>query len=154
MWWWQWELDNSELCLTQQWAHWHVARIISSQKIYALYGIEHHVVEMRGGVTDAGRTNDKQQQLKIELLSQWKLESRNITEFTLGLHQAFKNRCSFSNSQQFFSHFSPNFSVFYRTQVSLGSDLWVRFSLTHWDTFCKLNWCDSGWWRYQLNTGW
>ena len=19
---------------------------------------------------------------------------------------------------------------------------------------CRLNWCDSGWWRYQLNTGW
>ena len=34
---------------------------------------------MRGDVTDAGQTN-KQQQLKIELLSQWKLEavSRNL----------------------------------------------------------------------------
>ena len=21
-------------------------------------------------------------------------------------------------------------------------------------TFCRLNWCDSGWWRYQLNTNW
>ena len=29
---------------------------------------------MRGDVTDAGQTNE---QLKIELLSQWKLESRN-----------------------------------------------------------------------------
>ena len=28
---------------------------------------------------------------------------------------------------------------FYRTQVSLGSDLWVRFSLTEYKTFCKLN---------------
>ena len=38
--------------------HWHVARIISSQKIYSLYGLKHHIVEMRGGVTDAGqRTN-------------------------------------------------------------------------------------------------
>ena len=33
------------------------------------------MVEMRGGVTDAGRTNDKQRRLKIELLSQWKLEA-------------------------------------------------------------------------------
>ena len=30
---------------------------------------------MRGGVTDAGRTNNKQRTLKIELLSQWKLEA-------------------------------------------------------------------------------
>ena len=44
--------------------------------------------------------------------------------------------------------------VFYRTQVSLGSDLWVRVSLTEWGRFCKLNWCDSGWWIYKLNTNW
>ena len=33
------------------------------------------------------------------------------------------------------------FWLFYRTQVSLGSDLWVRFSLTHWvseEPCCKL----------------
>ena len=54
------ELDNSKLGSTQQWIqskwHWHVARIISSQKIYGLYSLKHHIVEMRGGVTDAGRT--------------------------------------------------------------------------------------------------
>ena len=54
--WWQ-KLDNNKLDSTQQekifW-HWHVARIISSQKIYGLYGWKHHIVEMRGGVTDAG----------------------------------------------------------------------------------------------------
>ena len=35
---------------------------------------------MRGGVTDAGRTNNEQT-VKIELLSQWKLEAefRNMT---------------------------------------------------------------------------
>ena len=32
-----------------------IARIISSQKIYDLYGLKHHIVEMRGGVTDAGQ---------------------------------------------------------------------------------------------------
>ena len=48
--------------------------IISSQKIYGLYGLKHHIVEMRRGVTDAGqRTNE--QTLKIELLSQCKLEA-------------------------------------------------------------------------------
>ena len=45
---------------------------------------------------------------------------------------------------------------FYRTQVNLGSDLWVRMSVTDLvkETLLKLNWCDSGWWRYQLNTYW
>ena len=34
--------------------------IISSQKIYGLYGLKHHIVEMRRGVTDAGqRTNEQ-----------------------------------------------------------------------------------------------
>ena len=42
---------------------------------------------------------------------------------------------------------------FYRTQVNLGSDLWVRMSVCPY-TFCILNWCDSGWWGYQLNTNW
>ena len=37
---------------------------------------------MRGDVTDAGQPNDDDKQLKIELLSQWKLEaeSRNFNE--------------------------------------------------------------------------
>ena len=43
---------------------------------------------------------------------------------------------------------------FYRTQVSLGSSLWVPVSLTPYDIFVKLYWCDSGWWWYQLNTSW
>ena len=66
------QIDNSKLGSTQQqkicW-HLHVARIISSQKIYGLYAGKHHTVEMRGDVT----MRDKQ--LKIELLSQWKLEA-------------------------------------------------------------------------------
>ena len=52
------KLDNSKLGSTQQqkicW-HWHVARIISLQKIYGLYARKHHLVEMRGDVTDAWR---------------------------------------------------------------------------------------------------
>ena len=39
---------------------------------------------------------------------------------------------------------------FYRTQVYLGSDLWVWI----WVIFVKLNWSDSGWWGYQVNTIW
>ena len=32
---------------------------ISSQKIYGLYGLKHHIVEMRGDVTDAGQPTDR-----------------------------------------------------------------------------------------------
>ena len=38
------------------WWHWHAARTVSSQKIYGLYGLKHQ----RGGVTDAGETNNEQ----------------------------------------------------------------------------------------------
>ena len=68
--WWSVRLDNSKLGLTQQqkicW-HWHVARIISSQKIYSLYARKHHIVEIGGDVTDAGRqtkTEDRATQPK------------------------------------------------------------------------------------------
>jgi hypothetical protein len=48
-----------------------------------LYGLEHQIVEISGDVTDAGQTNERtnEQKLKIELLSQWKLEAefRNST---------------------------------------------------------------------------
>ena len=42
----------------------------------------------------------------------------------------------------------------YRSQVSLGSGLWVPVSLTPYlqDFWLRLCWCDSGWWWYQLNT--
>ena len=55
-----------------------------------------------------------------------------------------------------FSITTPTFFYFYRTQVYLGSDLWVRVSETIKlrESFCRLNWCDSGWWRYQVNTNW
>ena len=33
--------------------------MISSQKIYGLYGLKHHIVKMRGGVTDAGQTTER-----------------------------------------------------------------------------------------------
>ena len=65
-------IDSSKLGSTQQqkicW-HWHVARIVTSQKIYGLYARKHHIVEMRGDVTDAGQTTNDDKQLKIELLS-------------------------------------------------------------------------------------
>ena len=43
---------------------------------------------------------------------------------------------------------------FYCGPRYLGSDLWVRVSVSNWETFLRLSWCDSGWWRYQLNTNW
>ena len=48
----------------------------------SLYGLKHHIVEMRGGVTDAGR---QRQTLKIELLSQlgsWRLSFAMIQDVT------------------------------------------------------------------------
>ena len=32
---------------------------MSSHKIYGLYGLKHNIVEMRGDVTDAGRTTKR-----------------------------------------------------------------------------------------------
>ena len=57
------DINNSKLGSTQQqricW-HWDVARIISSQKIFVVYGLKHHIVEMREDVTDAAQMTDKQ----------------------------------------------------------------------------------------------
>ena len=38
---------------------------------------------------------------------------------------------------------------FCQTQIDLGSDLWVRLSASVY--FSPINWCNSGWCRYQLN---
>ena len=54
---------------------------MSSQKIYGLCGLKHHIVEIRDHVTRRdGRTTNKQG--KIVLLSQWKLEAefRNLQD--------------------------------------------------------------------------
>ena len=40
---------------------------ITFQKMYGLYVLKHHIVEISGDVTDAGRTNERQ--AKIWLLS-------------------------------------------------------------------------------------
>ena len=97
----KYQLDNSKLGSTQQqkigW-HWHVSRIISSLKTNGLYARKHHIVEMRGEITDAGQTTDEQ--VKIELLSQWKLEaeSRNIVSF-LSIYGHFKIACLYDTLQ-------------------------------------------------------
>ena len=44
-----------------------IVGVISFQKMYGLYGLKHHIVEISGDVTDAGRTNKRQ--AKIGLLS-------------------------------------------------------------------------------------
>ena len=50
---------------------------MSSQKIYGLYGLKHHIVEMGGGVTDAGQTTDSEDRATQP---KWKLEAefRNL----------------------------------------------------------------------------
>ena len=37
-----------------------IVGVISFQKMYGLYGLKHHIVEISGDVTDAGRTNKQQ----------------------------------------------------------------------------------------------
>ena len=65
---------------------------MSSQKIYGLCGLKHHIVEIRDHVTrrDGQQTNE---QGKIGLLSQWKLEAefRNLTS---NLQDPFSQPCS------------------------------------------------------------
>ena len=36
-----------------------IVGVISFQKMYGLYGLKHHIVEISGDVTDAGRTNEQ-----------------------------------------------------------------------------------------------
>ena len=36
-----------------------IVGVISLQKMYGLYGLKHHIVEINGDVTDAGRTNER-----------------------------------------------------------------------------------------------
>ena len=42
---------------------------------YGLYGLKHHIVEIKEDMSLCGTDNDGDKQLKIELLSQWKLEA-------------------------------------------------------------------------------
>ena len=42
-------------CTVGQW----IVGVISFQKIYGLYGLKHHRVEISGDVTDAGRTDEQ-----------------------------------------------------------------------------------------------
>ena len=35
-----------------------IVGVISFQKIFGLFGLKHHIVEISGDVTDAGRTNE------------------------------------------------------------------------------------------------
>ena len=44
-----------------------VVGVISFQKIFGLCGLKHHIVDISGDVTNAGKTDG--QQVKIELLS-------------------------------------------------------------------------------------
>ena len=53
--------------------HWHVASIISSQKICGLYALKHHIVEMRGGVTDAGQTTNNNWRWSYSANGSWRL---------------------------------------------------------------------------------
>ena len=53
---------------------------------------------------------------------------------------------------EFYSRFV--FLHFYRTQVSRPVRSMGRVLSNKLSYVCKLYWCDSGWWRYKLDTNW
>ena len=53
-----------------------IVDVRSFQKIFGLYGLKHHIVEISGDVTDAGR---EKQQAKIDLLSFWSV-NRGVSQ--------------------------------------------------------------------------
>ena len=81
--------DNVQLCeLNHIWGY--VARIISSQKIYGLYGLKHQILEISGYVTDAGRT-DKQTKREDSATQLWICETLSFaTSFFLFFLLIFK----------------------------------------------------------------
>ena len=46
-----------------------IVGVISLKKMYGLYGLKHHIMEISGDVTDAGRTNGQVKLLICEKLS-------------------------------------------------------------------------------------
>ena len=46
-----------------------IVGVISFQKMYGLYGLKHHIVEISGDVTDAGRTGRSYSRLICKKLS-------------------------------------------------------------------------------------
>ena len=72
-----WQKVGRKLAESWQKVGRYIARIISSQKIYGLHGLKHHIVEMRGGVT---RRDDNDEQTREDSATQplgcWKAEFR------------------------------------------------------------------------------
>ena len=58
-----------------------VVGVMSFQKMYGLYGLKHHIVDISGDVTDAGRTN-KRRCTSLELLSLWFVKHWVLQLFT------------------------------------------------------------------------
>ena len=71
-----------------------IVGVISFQKMYGLYGLKHHIVEISGDVTDAGRTNEQQfveyfkQIFKMQTFGNGKYARQNYmwTSITLVCH--------------------------------------------------------------------
>ena len=54
-----------------------IVGVTSFQKIYGLYGLNHHTVEISGGVTEAGRTDERKGKLELLTSDQEAVESHN-----------------------------------------------------------------------------
>ena len=51
-----------------------IVRVMSFQKMYGLYGLKHHIVEISGDITDAGQDRTRRQ-VNMVLLSFWSVRS-------------------------------------------------------------------------------
>ena len=57
-------------------------------------------------------------------------DSKTIRQITITMQQLMLNPIVFTYLRKYAHVHAYTRAIFYRTQVSLGSDLWVRFSLT------------------------
>ena len=62
------------------WWWWHIAKIISLQQIFGLYGLQPHIVEINGDVTDARRRRTREDRAS-QPMDCWRLSLAIITHF-------------------------------------------------------------------------
>ena len=126
------------------WWWWHVARIISLQKIFGLYGLKPHIVEISGDVTDAGRTTTQtREDSATQPMDCWRLSLANSPLLSKlwwgksGKYQRWKYKTHLN--EMWGSHeitknsaLSPNFSFAYYWDVQCQN---ISYNLLNVDRF-------------------
>ena len=151
-------MQNSDWRYMRIWSHWHVARIISSQKIYGLYGLKHHIVEMRGGVTDAGQTTTNiedratqpmddidggwvsQQARKPQSFTSWKLQGWGSTRIEVKCYLV-KLELRWAETPLLIRHFQQfQHSKTLSTLLIFSRDCWYIWWEQSWGLDENTNW--------------